>query len=136
MNIVVLYRSMTGHSKKIAKAIAAELGVEAQNIKAKPELNGIDLLFVVGGIYKGKSMPDMIEYIKTLNPDKAKKAVLITSSASDKKGQNDVREVLLSNNIEVVPEECRLRGNFLFIKLGHPNKTEIAEAISFAKKYI
>lgn len=136
MNIAIIFRSMTGHSKKIARAIAAELNLVAQNIKAKPDLSDIDLLFIVGGIYSGKSLPDTIEYLKTLTSNNIKKAVLLTSSTSDKSGQEEVRQILSANNIEVSPKEYRCRGNFLFMKLGHPNKSEIAKAVSFAKEFL
>ena len=127
---------MTGHSKKIATKISKELNIEAQNIKLKPELKEVDLLFIVGGIYSGKSLPDMLNYIKTLNTDAVKKVVLITSSAQEKKGQDEVRSILTSNKIEVAPEEYRCKGNFLFLRMGHPNKAEIECAISFTKDII
>ena len=63
MNTAVLFRSMTGHSKKIANAVAAELGVEALNIKNKPVLQNIDLLFIAGGIYSGKSLPELLRIL-------------------------------------------------------------------------
>ena len=134
MKYAVLYRSMTGHSKKIAKAIGAELGVEPLNIKKKPQLDDIDIAFVIGGIYSGKSLPDMIEYIKTLTPQTIKQVALITSSVSDKTGQSEIRTILESNGIKIV-DEYRCRGNFLFIKMGHPNKKEIAGAVEFAKRF-
>ncbi|KAI4453936.1 serine hydroxymethyltransferase [Holotrichia oblita] len=81
--------SMTGHSKKLARAVAAEFSIEAQNIKSKPQLKDVDLLFVAGGIYAGKSTSDMLDYIKTLNSNSVKKAALITSSTSDKTGSID-----------------------------------------------
>jgi len=40
--VSVLYRSMTGHSKKIAKAIAFGLGVTAYDVKKKPQLEKVD----------------------------------------------------------------------------------------------
>lgn len=136
MNIEVIYRSFTGHSKKIAGVIAKELEITAKNIKTKPVLSDVDLLFIVGGIYSGKSLPDTAEYIKTLTPAAVKKAVLITSSASDKKGQDEIREILVSGGIEVAAEEYRCHGNFLFIKMCHPNKKEIAGAVEFAKSFL
>ena len=134
MTVAVLYRSMTGHSKKIAKAVGTEFGIEPQNIKKKPQLKNIDLAFIIGGIYSGKSLPDMIEYAKTLTPAAVKTAALITSSARNKHGQDEVRNILESNGVKVAADEYRCRGNFLFIKMGHPNKKEIAAAVEFAKK--
>jgi len=136
MKIAIIYRSMTGHSKKIAKAISKELNVEAQNIKSKPELKAIDLAFIIGGIYSGKSLSDMLDYVKSLNNSSVKKAALVTSSVSDKTGQDEVRSVLESNNIEVEKNEYRCRGNFLFIKMGRPNKSEIEGAVNFAKDIV
>ncbi|MCL2586999.1 MAG: hypothetical protein FWE31_02035 [Firmicutes bacterium] len=133
MEIAVLYRSMTGHSKKIARAIGEELGVEPMNIKKNPQLADYDLAFIVGGIYSGKSLPDMVEYIKTLTVEQVRKVALVTSSVRDKTGQDEVRSVLESNGVEVVNDEYRCRGNFLFFKMGHPNKKEIEEAVKFAK---
>jgi len=71
------------------------------------------LAFVAGGIYSGNSLPDMIEYLKTLTPDKIKKIVLITSSTADKTGQDEARQILADNGIEVETEEYRCRGNFV-----------------------
>lgn len=133
MNIAIIYRSMTGHSKKIANKVAAELEVTAIDIKDKPKLADIDLLFIVGGIYSGTSLPDMLLYIETLDSTQIKKVALLTSSTSDNCGQNDVRKILESKTIEVV-DEYRCFGNFLFVKLGHPNRKEIDRAIEFAKR--
>lgn len=136
MNIAVIYKSMTGHSKKIAEAIAAEIGAQAYNIKSNPKLGSVDVLFVVGGIYSGKSLPELPAFLDGLSSENIKKAVLITSSATGKKGQTEVRRILESKNILVAAEEYHCRGNFLFIKMGHPNKKEIAEAVEFAKNQI
>lgn len=132
MKTAVIYRSMTGHSKKIAKAIAAELGIEAQNIKAKPILSDVDLLFIAGGIYSGESLPELADYLNTLTLQSVKKAALITSSVTGKQ-QNTVRKILTERGIEVIDEFC-CKGNFLFLKLGHPNKSEILAAVDFAKQ--
>lgn len=134
MKIAIIYRSMTGHSKKIARAIANAFEVEAQNVKKKPSLENINLLFIVGGIYSRKSLPEMLDYVKTLSNKTAQKVVLITSSAMDKAGQDDVRKILTANEIEVLGE-YRCRGNFLFIKMGHPNKKEIQGAVDFARSF-
>jgi len=138
MKTAILYRSMTGHSKKIARAIGVELGLQPQNIKTVScdKLDGVDLAFIIGGIYSGKSLPEMIEYVKTLTPAMVKEVVLITSSLQDKHGQDEVRAILEANKIKVRAEEYRCRGNFLFLKMGHPNKNEITAAVKFAKTQI
>lgn len=133
MKTAVIYRSMTGHSKKIAHAVSAAVGTQAVNIKEKPTLTGVDLLFIVGGIYSRASLPETVETVKTLDGTQVKKAALITSSMSDKAGQDEVRKILEQGGIEVL-DEFRCRGNFLFLKMGRPNTGEVRSAVTFAKK--
>ena len=55
MESIIIYSSMTGHSKKIANQMADSLNLKAYNIKEeKPEISDCDLLFIVSGIYGGK----------------------------------------------------------------------------------
>ena len=51
MNIKIVYHSQTGNTKKLAQAISEEMGVPAEEITSKPEISGVDLLFVGGCIH-------------------------------------------------------------------------------------
>jgi len=130
----VIYASKTGHSRKIANAVASELKVDAYDVKKTPILENVDILYIVGGIYAGKSAPEMIDYLKTLSEKNVKRAVLLTSSASKKGRQNDVRKILTDNGIAVSEEEFKCRGGFLIIAIGHPNSEDIKNAVEFVKK--
>lgn len=136
MDSKILYMTKTGHSRKIAQAIADALKLEVFDAKSHPDLRNTDLLVVVGGIYAGKSNPELVDYMKNIDSTLVKHAVLITSCASKKFFQKEVRAVLSENGIEVFPKEFVCRGNFLFLGLGHPNKQDFAEAIDFAKQTI
>jgi len=129
----IIYATMTKHSKKLAEAIGKALQVEVLNVKEKPILGKTELLFIIGGIYGGQSMPEMLEYVKTLDSETVKNAALISSSASNKTGQDGLRSVLEEKGIKVVGE-YRCLGGFLVVKLGHPNKSEVSGAVDFAKK--
>lgn len=133
MKTAVLYLSKTGHSKKIAEAVAGSLGVQAQSVKDQPVLSGIDLLFVVGGIYAGKSDPKLLKYLGTLSREQVKRAALISSSRGKSK-QDMVRDTLTGKGIQVLADEYVCQGSFLFFGMGHPNAQEIAGAVAFAKK--
>ena len=133
MKISIIYYSMTGHSKKIANAIAGELSIEAYNVKNHPVIKDVDLLFIVGGIYGGVSHPNLIEFVETLKVEDVKKVALITSCCGGVTPQKEVRTILNKNNIEVIDNEYICRGNFLFFGMGHPNKKEIEAAVNFAK---
>lgn len=131
--IGVVYATKTKHSRKIAEAVGKALNTKAENVKDKPSLGETDLLFIVGGLYGGESLPELLDYVKELDSSKIKKAALITSSAADKKGQDSVRSLLEGKGIKVV-DEMRCFGSFLVMKMGHPNKPEINQAVEFAVK--
>jgi flavodoxin len=134
MKVKIIYATKTGHSRKIAEAIAKELNADAYNVKNTPIIEGADMLFVVGGIYGGKSAPEMLDYIKTVTAKQTKSAALITSSAGSKGSQAEIKNILKANGVEVVTEEFSCRGGFLLIKMGHPNADDIKGAVEFAKK--
>jgi len=136
MKIAIIYFSKTGHSKKLAESIAKDLQIEAEDIKSKPVLDMVDLLFIVGGIYGGTSSPTMKEYVNNIDKNHVKKVALITNCLSAKQKQDIVREIMENHKIEVVPEEFICRGSLMFIGFGHPNKKDIASAISFTRKII
>lgn len=133
MKTNVIYYTMTGHSKKIAKVVGKELGVEALNIKSNPKLGKVDLLYIVSGIYEDKSSPELIEYVKTLTKKEVSKIVLITSSGAKTTKAIEIRKILEDNSINVLKEEFTCPGGFLFFG-GHPNKEDISNIISFVKK--
>ena len=90
----VIYATKTKHSKKLAEEISSILNVKAKNITENPALHDIDLLFIVGGIYGGVSMPELLEYIKKLEEPLPKRAALVTSCASGRQRQIAVRSIL------------------------------------------
>lgn len=126
----IVYATLTRHSKKIAEAIGRALGVKAENISDLPALENMDLLFIVGGIYGGKSLPALLNYVGALEAASVKKAVLVTSSAREQK-QDHVRRLLQEKGIEVL-DEFTCPGSFLFISHGRPNKEDLQQAAGFA----
>ena len=133
MNISVIYYTKLGHSKKIAQAIANELGVKAQDIRENPEIKDVDLLYIVSGIYGGKSAPGLLEFLKTLDGQQIKRAYLLTSSGGKTTRAAEVRTVLTELGIPVVEEEFTCQGAIFLFGMGHPNKTDIQNAIQFVQ---
>ncbi|HPU00360.1 MAG: hypothetical protein GX890_02755 [Firmicutes bacterium] len=129
--IRIIYATKTGHSKKIAEAMGKALYVKAENVSTRPVLEDVDLLFIVGGIYGGESLPLLLNFVKALDRGKVKRAVLVTSCATKKHRQDSVRKLLQQKGIEVL-DEIICPGSFLFIRFGHPNKRDIEEAVNFA----
>jgi flavodoxin len=133
MNNAVIYYTKLGHSKKIAQAVADELGVKARDIREKPEIKDTDLLYIVSGIYGGKSAPELLEFLKSLDSNQIKQTVLLTSSGGKTTHAAEVRSVLTELGIPVAEEEFTCQGAIFFVGLGHPNKTDLQNAIQFAQ---
>lgn len=132
--IGVVYATKTKHSQKLAEAIGKALQVKAENVKTSPSPSAAELLFIVGGIYAGKSMPELISYVESLNAGQVKKAVLVTSSASDSnRNQPEIRKILTEKGIEVL-EEISCPGSFLFMRFGHPNAADMEKMAERAKQ--
>lgn len=136
MKVSIIYFSKTGHSKKIAKAIGELFSIKPINIKSGEKPEKTDVMFVIGGIYGGQSMPELLNYISGLNSQNAAQAVLITSSATQKTKPEKIRDILTSNGIFVLEKEFMCRGSFLFMGFGHPNKSDIQEAVTFAAEIV
>lgn len=133
-NVSVVYATKTQHSRKLAEAIGQELGVEAKNIAEHPQLEETGLLFLVGGIYAGKSNPELLTYAERLSPSLVKKVVLVTSSVSvSSRSQKDLRQLLEKKGIDIA-DEITCTGAFLFLKLGHPNTADIHTIAEAAKE--
>ncbi|NLG25673.1 MAG: hypothetical protein GX558_09980 [Clostridiales bacterium] len=127
----VVYATMTNHSKKLAAAIGRALHIGAENAKKSPTPEGVDLLFIVGGIYGGESLPELLRFVNGLDGRRVKKAALVTSCLTKKQGQSSVRALLEAKGIEVV-DEFICQGSFLLRGFGHPNQSDVEEAVRFA----
>lgn len=134
MKTGLIYATKTGHSTKIAKAIARELRVDALNIKNNPQIEDLDVLYIVGGIYGGKDAPELIAYANNMKAGQAERVALITSSAGNSQRQSALREILTGKGIVVVEEEFMCQGSFLFVGMGHPNQQDIQNAVDFARR--
>ncbi|WP_373484072.1 flavodoxin domain-containing protein [Acetobacterium sp.] len=133
--IAVLYATKTKHSKKLAEVIGSALKVKAKNITENPTLHDIDLLFIVGGIYGGASMPELLTFIKEMEAPALTHTVLVTSCASGKQRQDAVRRILEEKGISVL-DEFVCKGAILFVSLTHPNAKDLQAATDFALEIV
>lgn len=135
MNIAIIYATKTNHSKKLAEAIGFCLNIQAQNITEKPTLQDVDLLFIVGGIYGGLCMPELLEYLRVIKSPLPKYAALVTSCGSGKQRQIVLRNTLEEKGI-VVLDEFVCRGRIFFVSITHPDAKDLKEVAEFAKKIV
>ena len=133
--IGIVYATRTKHSQKLAEAIGSALNSKPENIDSAPHFSNLDMLFIVGGIYGGESMPELVAYVRSLDPSVAKSVALVTNCASGRQRQGTVRSILEGNGIEVV-DEFVCKGAIFFVALRHPDKKDLINAIEFAKSVI
>lgn len=136
MTIKVAYLSKTGHSRKIARAIAEALQTEPIDIRTAPAPAEADLLFLVGGIYGGQSLPEMLSYAEMLRPELVRRVALVTSCAGMTARQQAVRQKLEDNGVGVLADEFVCPGSFLFMRFRHPNPSDLRQAADFALRTV
>lgn len=133
MNSIIIYSTMTKHSKKIAKAISDELSIPAYDVKYEStELKNIDMLYIVSGIYSGQITPQLDDYLRNIDDKEISKAAIIMSSVSQEYDKCEIKNILNEKEIEIAGEHS-CYGSFLFMKFKHPNKDEIRDAVQFSK---
>jgi flavodoxin I len=138
MKIALTQFSRGGNTRRVAEAMAEELGVTAVDVKKeKPDVSDVDLLVVGSGTYGGKPGKVIVTYLENLKPAESKKAACFSSCASGdaSKTLQAMKDILSQKGYSNV--DCfSCLGKFLMglSKRGHPSDEELAHAREFAKK--
>jgi len=130
----VVYYSMCGSTRKVAEAIAAELGVKAENVKAKKGLAEGSFVFLGSGCYGRRPGRAMSKFI-TGNDFKDRQVALFGTSGDGNGDEVRAMEELLK------PADALIRGNFyckgrsfFLFNRKHPSNEELAHAREFANE--
>lgn len=134
MSAAVVFHSKTGHSRKIARAIARVLGQDSLDISQWKPGRRASLLFLVSGIYGGKSAKELLDFVGGLSPGDIGRVVLLCSCASAREEQNDLKQALAAAGIPLHPQRFLCPGSFLFFRMGRPNQEDLDRAVDFAQR--
>lgn len=136
MKTWVLYYSRGGNTKKIADAIAEELGVmKSEQIPPAYPPENVQLLFLGTGVYAGKPDPKMIEFVRTLNTNRVKNAVVFGTNGGQESAIDAVKALLKEKGINVINESFSCKGKFfLFFNRKRPDSNDIKSAKEFARR--
>lgn len=136
MKTWVLYYSRGGNTKKIADAIAEELGVlKSEQIPPAYPPENVQLLFLGTGVYAGKPDPKMIEFVRTLNTNRVKNAVVFGTNGGQDTAIEAVKALLKEKGINVINESFSCKGKFfLFFNRKRPDSNDIKSAKEFARR--
>ncbi len=132
MNIQVRYLSKSGNTKKVADAIAEEVGVKAESIN-KGIYEDTDILFLGGAVYWAGVDNELKKFILGLD-NKVKKVAVFSTAAITKSAYGEIRKLLKDKNIDVCESEFHCRGEFLKLHKDRPNALDLNRSKQFARE--
>ncbi len=133
MDINLIYKSRTGHTEQLAKAISSVFNIDPIDIDHPHILGNTDLLIVGTGIYGGKPDQSLLDYLDNLPSNKIKGAAIFSSSISNKDQTELIVNILKQKNIEILKTRFSCKGQFLLFGWGHPDLNDIRGAKDFAQ---
>jgi flavodoxin len=135
MNSVV-YATKTGHTKKLALAVAKGAGAAAQSVEESGAIRGVDTLFVGASVYAGKIDEKLRGFLGKLTPGVVKRVVVFGSAMGKKSALAEVRALLTANGVAVCDKEFFCKGQFLLFNRNCPDAGDLANAEAFAKEMV
>ena len=134
MTYAVRYYTKTGNTKKLAEAIAKELGVEALPI-SEPVNEKVDLLFLGNSYYAFNIDPQVRAFVASLDRAKIGKIVNFGSAAMLNSTYKKVKAEADKVGIPMDEKEFHCKGEFKGLRKGRPNEEDIQAAVQFARQY-
>ncbi len=134
MTYAVRYYTKTGNTKRLAEAIAKELGVEALPI-SEPVSEKVDYLFLGNSYYAFTIDPEVRDFVSSLDKEKIGKIVNFGSAAMLNSTYKKVKAVADKVGIAMDEKEFHCKGEFKGVHKGRPDENDIAAAVEFAKQY-
>ena len=134
MKYAVRYYTKTGNTKRLAEAIAKELGVEALPI-SEPVTEAVDYLFLGNSYYAFSIDPEVRAFVASLDKEKVGKIVNFGSAAMLNSTYKKVKAVADKVGIAMDDKEFHCKGEFKGVHKGRPNASDIEAAVQFVKQY-
>ena len=132
MKYAVRYFTMTGNTKRLAEAVAKELGVEALPID-QPIDEKVDCLFLGNSYYAFSIAPEVAAFVSSLDKDKVGKIVNFGTAAMLKSTYKKVRKTADKVGIPVLDQEFHCKGEFKGANKGRPNEEDLKAAQEFVR---
>ena len=133
----ILFYSRSGNTRKVADAIAEELGAKAFDVKAASLDTKAKIVFLGSGRYGGLPGPEMVKFIEANDFKGMKVAVFGTYWFSwlNNKREAEATTTALQKKGAAVLGSYRCKGKFITLfNLGHPDKEDLDKAKKFARE--
>ncbi|MCR5319659.1 MAG: flavodoxin [Lachnospiraceae bacterium] len=132
MTYAVRYYTKTGNTKRLAEAIAKELGVEALPISTPVE-EKVDYLFLGNSYYAFNIDPEVKAFVASLSKDKVGEIINFGSAAMLNSTYKKVKAEADKVGIKMMEKEFHCKGEFKGIHKGRPNADDERAAAAFAR---
>ena len=130
--VEVVYYSMTGNTKKLADAIAGELGVAAEKVSTDTRLADESLVFLGTGLYG--PYQGFKDFINRTDFASRKVALFGTSGAGRGREVEALEEAVSAKGADIVGR-FHCRGEFLFLlNRNRPRSEDLENARAFARQ--
>ena len=134
MTIAIRYftKSKEGNTKKLADAVSAALGIEAQDVSVDLS-EKVDRLFLINAMYAANIDPEVKAFLQR-NSAKIGEVVNLNTSASGKSTLPLVKAAAQAAGVAVSEREFHCAASWIFINKGLPTDDDFARAAAFAKE--
>ena len=132
MTYAVRFYTKTGNTKRLAEAVAKELGVQALPISTPIE-EKVDILFLGNSYYAFSIDPEVRSFVASLSKEKVGKIVNFGSAAMLNSTYKKVRAEAAKVGIPLLDREFHCKGEFKGIHKGRPNEADLKAAADFAR---
>jgi len=134
MKYAVRFYTKTGNTKRLAEAIAKELGVEALPLTS-PITEPVDILFLGNSYYAFTIDPEVRSFVASLSKDKVGKIVNFGSAALLNSTYKKVKAEAAKVGIPMDEKEFHCKGEFKMLHKGKPDDNDLRAAAEFAASY-
>lgn len=134
MTVAVRYYTRSGNTKKLAEAIAAAVGVQAEPVSV-PLAEKADILFLGSSPY-AFDVDEAIKSFVAANAANIGTLYNFSTAASPMSTARLVGKLAAEHGVKMADEEFRCFGSFLMMHRGRPNAGDCAAAAAFAKKVV
>jgi flavodoxin len=135
-DVSVLVDSRGGNTRKVADAIAEEMGIKAKDVATSPA-DDAKVLFLGSGTYGGKPGDAMMKFVESGDFSGRKIAIFGTSaSLAGAQKMIDMMADALAKKGATILGNYHCRGKMFLVNRGHPNQEDLDNAKKFAKEML
>ena len=132
MKAAVRYYTQTGNTKKLADAIAAELGVKAKSVDTPLE-EDVDILFLCNSVYWAGVDGTVKKFVKDPGA-KIGQLVNVSTAALIESTYGQMKKLAADAGIPLSEREFHCKGSFKALHKGKPDNADIAAVKRFARE--